>query len=193
MRSVGTHPALVADPDRNSAAEAVGKLSMLRRHAGLPVSDEIGASRFAAMGSAIVCGIGAVDPSGDANGLAKGIANSNELFGTACPAALRPTISTIPISVSPYRIARLSRTSVYSIHEHNLTVSGARLSTELIIEDPVTLWFRRLRSAISLPLAVTSYRLSDCAQLLTPLRHLLLSSRWLTTSAYPEWLRVQAL
>ena len=41
---------------------------------------------------------------------------------------------------------------MYSIHKHNLTVSGARLSTELIIEDPVILWFRRLRTAISLPL-----------------------------------------
>ena len=41
---------------------------------------------------------------------------------------------------------------MYSIHIHNLTVSSARLSTELIIEGPVILWLRRWQTAISLPL-----------------------------------------
>jgi hypothetical protein len=74
------------------------------------VVDKIGMERLVTTGSAVVCAIGGFNPTDGANGLAKGIANSNELLATPCPAALRPTTRT-PISASPYRIAPLSRTS----------------------------------------------------------------------------------
>ena len=140
--------------------------------------------------------IGLFDPSGGGNGLAKGMDSSNELFGMPCAAALIPTRPRIPINTNTYRIAPLSRTSRPSIRTLNLNDVALSCLPELILKAPGVGRFTDCLGACNCnadTLMATRRQASRRTQALTPIQRLLSSFRWLTTSAYPEWLRVQAL